>query len=150
MGLLSYLPWQSCVTTSTSCCFALKTSGFQLLLRASPLPLRALTPCQGGRDAASGANARSGRALKEQPGGLCVGPTKALFTVALLNTTDSLLMLQRLQPFLQTWWQRAGSEPHILHPLPRQQKSLQELHQEGCFAEALPKGGCISRPAEGR
>lgn len=59
-----------------------QTSVFRLLfllLRASPLPSRALTPCQGGSDAASRADARSSGALKEQPGGFCTGATKALF-----------------------------------------------------------------------
>lgn len=39
------------------------------------------------------------------------GPQRLFLSVALLNTTSSLLMLQQLQPFLQAWRHRAEHRP---------------------------------------
>lgn len=87
--------------------------------------------------------------LKSNQEAFVRGPQRLFLFVALLNTTSSLLTLQQLQPFLQVWRHRAKhcpggvqspGAPRYCVPLP-QQKPLQGLHQGGCFAETLPKGG---------
>lgn len=75
-----------------------QTSVFKLL-RASLQPSCTLMLCQAGSDAASWANARSGRALEEQPEAFVQGPQKPFLFGALLCTTSSLLMLWLLLPF---------------------------------------------------
>lgn len=73
LGLLNYLWWQGCVPAGTRghschkhlCC---PRSSAAALARVSAVPRRQRPP-----------NARSSRALKEQPGALCAGATKAPF-----------------------------------------------------------------------
>lgn len=80
-----------------------QTSVFKLL-RASLQPSCTLTLCQAGSDAASWANARSGRALEEQPEAFVQGPQRPFLFGALLCTTSSLLMLWLLLPFFPARW----------------------------------------------
>jgi len=86
--------------------------------------------------------------LKSNQEAFVEGPQRLFLFVALLNTTSSLLMLQRLQPFLQAWRYRAERCPGVVQspgaarsciPLSRQ-KTLQGLHQGGCLAGTPPKG----------
>lgn len=83
--------------------------------------------------------------LKSNQEAFVRGPQRLFLSVALLNTTSSLLTLQQLQPFLQAWGHGAEHCPAGLQspgaarpciPLP-QQKLLQGLHQGGRLAGTL-------------